>query len=304
MPNMEDAIIVHSPEYANWVFDPTHPTQGRRFMLGRNRVILEGQDRRLNIDEFPPEIPHTDDLLLVHDPIYVHDVTVKGLSDEWDGARHDLGDLAKLFVGGTLTALDLLLEEKTKLAIHLAGAKHHAMRDYSSGFCIFNDFAIAATKLTQMGKKVAIFDCDAHHGDGTEALTHGNKDILTFSVHQWGIFPGTGLTSDWERKALNFPLVAGTDDEGLMDATQSFLDVCFDFEPDFIFIACGADALADDPLSELKYTVGGYELAMKSIRMAYPDTPILFGGAGGYLPDDQTPDLWGKASLALVAPRG
>ena len=301
---MEDAIIVHSPEYANWVFDPTHPTQGRRFLLGRNRVIIEGQNRHLNIDEFPPEIPHTDDLLLVHDPIYVHDVTIKGLSNEWDGARHDLGDLAKLFVGGTLTALDSLIEEKTKLAIHLPGAKHHAMRDYSSGFCIFNDLAIAATKVTQLGKKVAIFDCDAHHGDGTEALTKANPNILSFSVHQWGIFPGTGLVSDWERKALNFPLAAGTNDEGLMDATQSFLDVCFDFEPDFIFIACGADALEDDPLSELKYTVGGYELSMKSIRMAYPDTPILFGGAGGYLPDDQTPNLWAKASLALVAPRG
>ncbi len=301
---MEDAIIVHSPDYANWIFDKSHPTQGRRFLHGRNRVIIEGQNRRLNIDEFTPEIPHTDDLLLVHDPIYVHDVTVKGLSDEWDGPRHDLGDLAKLFVGGTLTALDLLLEEKTKLAIHLPGAKHHAMRDYSSGFCIFNDFAIAATKLTKMGKKVAIFDCDAHHGDGTEALTKANLNIMSFSVHQWGIFPGTGLVSDWERKALNFPLAANTDDEGLKDATQSFLDVCFDFEPDFIFIACGADGLADDPLTELKYTVGGYELAMKSIRMAYPDTPILFGGAGGYLPDDQTPDLWAKASLALVAPRG
>ena len=82
------------------------------------------------------------------------------------------------------------------------------------------------------------------------------------------------------------------------------LDVWFDFEPDFIFVACGADALEDDPLSELKYTVGGYELAMKSIRMAHPDTPILFGGAGGYLPDNQTPDLWGKASLARGAARG
>jgi acetoin utilization protein AcuC len=178
------------------------------------------------------------------------------------------------------------------------------MRDYSSGFCIFNDFAIAATKATQLGKRVAIFDCDAHHGDGTEALTKSNPNILSFSVHQWGIFPGTGLVSDWERHALNFPLVANTADDGLTDATQTFLDVCFDFEPDMIFIACGADALADDPLSDLKYTVGGYELAMKSIRLAYPDTPILFGGAGGYLPDDQTPNLWSKASLALVAPRG
>ena len=301
---MEDAIIIHSPDYADWIFDKSHPTQGRRFLHGRNRIILEGQERRLNIDEFHPEYPHTDDLHTVHDITYVHEVVVKGLSDEWDGVRYDLGDLATLFVGGTLLALDMLLDEKTKLAIHLPGAKHHAMRDYSSGFCIFNDFAIAAHRATQLGKKVAIFDCDAHHGDGTEALTKANPNILSFSVHQWGIFPGTGLVSDWERKALNFPLAAGTDDEGLRDATQSFLDVCFDFEPDLIFVACGADGLTDDPLSELKYTVGGYELAMKSIRMAYPDTPILFGGAGGYLPDDQTPNLWAKASLALVAPRG
>lgn len=300
---MKDAIIVHSPEYANWVFNPTHPTQGRRFLLGRDRVILEGQEQQLNIDEIAPEIPHTDELLLVHDPVYVHDVTINGLSNEWSGTRHELGSLAKLFVGGTLTALDALLKEKTKLAIHLPGAKHHAMRDYSSGFCVFGDFAIAATKATMLNKKVAIFDCDAHHGDGTEALTKSNQNILSFSVHQFGIFPGTGLTSDIDQKAFNFPLVADTGDEGLADAVKSFLDVCSDFKPDLIFIACGADALADDPLSNLKYTAGGYELAMKSIRMAYPETPILFGGAGGYLPDDQTPNLWGKASIALVAPK-
>jgi acetoin utilization protein AcuC len=297
---MKDAIIIHSPEYANWVFDPKHPTQGRRFMLGREQVILNGQERNLNIEEFLPDLPHSDDLLICHDPIYIHDVTVKGLSNEWNGQRHDLGDLAKLFVGGTLTALNALLEEKTKLAIHLPGAKHHAMRDHSSGFCVFGDFAIAATKATMLGKKVAVFDCDAHHGDGTEALTKSNPDILTFSVHQYGIFPGTGLNSDLEQKAFNFPLASGTDDEGLTDAVKSFLYVCLDFKPDLIFIACGADALADDPLSGLNYTVGGYEMAMRSIRMAYPDTPILFGGAGGYLPDDQTPELWGKASLALV----
>ncbi|MEY2646299.1 MAG: hypothetical protein RL158_275 [Bacteroidota bacterium] len=299
---MKDAIIIHSPEYANWVFDPNHPTQGRRFMLGREQVILNGQKRNLNIEELLPEVPHSDDLLICHDPIYIHDVTVKGLSNEWSGQRHDLGDLAKLFVGGTLTALSALLEAKTKLAIHLPGAKHHAMRDHSSGFCVFGDFAIAATKATMLGKKVAVFDCDAHHGDGTEALTKSNPNILTFSVHQYGIFPGTGLNSDLDKKAFNFPLASGTDDEGLTNAVKSFLNVCLDFKPDLIFIACGADALADDPLSGLNYTVGGYEMAMRSIRMAYPDTPILFGGAGGYLPDDQTPHLWGKASLALVKP--
>ena len=298
---MEHAIIVHSPDYANWVFDKTHPTQGRRFMLGRNKIILEGQKRKLNIDEIEPEMPHSEDLLLVHDELYVYEVTIKGLSDEWVGQRHDLGDLANLFVGGTLTALDTLLEGKTKLAIHLAGAKHHAMRDYSSGFCIFNDFAIAATKATKLGKRVAIFDCDAHHGDGTEALLKGNKDVLTFSVHQWGIFPGTGLTSDFGKNAINFPLAAGTNDEGLFEAVKTFNEACHEFKPDLIFIACGADGLKDDPLSELNYTLLGYETTMKAIRNEFPDTPILFGGAGGYQPDDQTPELWAKAALELVA---
>ena len=165
---MEHAVLVHSPEYANWVFDPTHPTQGRRFLHARNQLMLRAQERHLNVYEIEPQMPHTDDLHSVHDMSYVYDVTVRGESAEWDGQRHDLGELAKLFAGGTLTALDALIDYKTRLAVHFAGAKHHAMRDYSSGFCVFNDFAIAATKATkEYDQRVAIFDCDAHHGDGT-----------------------------------------------------------------------------------------------------------------------------------------
>jgi len=228
---MEHAVLVHSPEYANWTFDESHPTQGRRFLHARNQIMLEAQKRHLNVDEIHPEMPHTNDLLLVHDPMYVHDVTIRGKSDEWDGQRHELGELAKLFVGGTLTALDALLDKKTLLAINLAGAKHHAMRDYSSGFCIFADFAIAATKATELGERVAIFDIDAHHGDGTEMLLKANKNVMTFSVHQYGIFPGTGLISDYKNRAYNFPLTRDSDDEDLMTATESFFEACAEFEP-------------------------------------------------------------------------
>ena len=298
---MEHAIIVHSPEYANWIFDKSHPTQGRRFLHGRNQIILEAQKRHLNVDEIHPEMPHTDDLLLVHDPIYVHDVTIKGESDEWDGQRHDLGELAKLFVGGTLTALDVLLDKKTLLAINLAGAKHHAMRDYSSGFCIFADFAIAATKATELGERVAIFDIDAHHGDGTEMLLKSNKNVMTFSVHQFGIFPGTGLISDYKNRAYNFPLTRDSDDADLMTATESFFEACAEFEPTMIFVACGADGLKDDPLSELAYTPAGYWRSLRAVREQFHDMPILLGGAGGYLPDTGTPEVWRNAMLALTA---
>jgi acetoin utilization deacetylase AcuC-like enzyme len=263
--------------------------------------MLEAQKRHLNVDEIHPEMPHTDDLLLIHDPIYVHDVTIKGQSDEWDGQRHDLGELAKLFVGGTLTALDVLLDKKTLLAINLAGAKHHAMRDYSSGFCVFADFAIAATKATELGERVAIFDVDAHHGDGTEMLLKANKNVMTFSVHEYGIFPGTGLMSDYKNRAYNFPLTRDSDDADLMTATESFLEACAEFQPTMIFVACGADGLKDDPLSQLAYTSAGYWRSLRAVREQFPNTPILLGGAGGYLPDTGTPEVWCNAMLALTA---
>jgi len=299
---MEHAILVHSPEYANWVFDKTHPTQGRRFLHARNQLLLEAQKRRLNVWEIEPEHCSTDDLHLVHDMSYVFDVTVRGESTEWSGQRHDLGELAKLFVSGTLTALDTLIDKKTLLAINFAGAKPHAMRDYSSGFCIFADFAIAATKATnEYEHRVAIFDCDAHHGDGTEMLLRRNKNVLTYSVHEYGIFPGTGLLSDWNNRAYNFPLASGSGDDALISATEGFLTACEEFNPTMIFVACGADGLADDPLSNLKYTPEGYFNSMRLIREQYPQHPILLGGAGGYLPDTGTPEVWKNASFGLMA---
>lgn len=243
-----------------------------------------------------------DDIHSVHDMTYAYDVIVRGESNEWVGQRHDLGELAKLFVGGTLTALDTLFDYKTRLAIHLPGAKHHAMRDFSSGFCVFNDFAIAAQKATnEYEQRVAIFDCDAHHGDGTEMLTRKNKNILTFSVHQFGIFPGTGLMSDYQNLAYNFPLAAGSKDEDLIKATELFLTACDEFQPTMIFVACGADGLKNDPLSQLEYTPIGYFNAMRMIREEYNELPILLGGAGGYLPDDGTPEVWKNAALGLMA---
>lgn len=298
---MEHAVLVHSPEYANWVFDAKHPTQGRRFLHGRNKIILEAQQRKLNVWEIAPEYPSTEDLHLVHDMDYVFDVVIKGESHEWSGQRHDLGDLAKLFVGGTLTALDALIDYKSKLAIHLPGAKHHAQRDHSSGFCVFNDFAIAAKRAVEYGHRVAIFDYDAHHGDGTENLTYRDQNILTFSVHEWGIYPGTGLTSDLRYNAYNYPLASQSGDSNLFIATDNFLTACEKFEPTMIFVAAGADGLKNDPLSSLEYTVQGYHKVARMIREQFPEHPILMGGAGGYLPDTGTPEVWSQVALGLMA---
>lgn len=253
-------------------------------------------------NEIQPRLATHAELERVHAPHYIDVILNDHVSGEWDGVRPDLSALASTFVGGTLVALDALLNKGALTAIHFPGSKHHAQYDRSSGFCVFNDFAIAATIATQQGKRVAIFDCDAHHGDGTENLLRDNPDALTFSIHETGIFPFS-FDAPWidrEHNVYNFKLPKSSNNAELGHGTDAFLRDAKGFKPDIIFIACGADGLTDDPLSHLEYTVEGYVNSMKRIREAFPDTPILFGGAGGYLPDTGTPDVWARSALALI----
>jgi acetoin utilization protein AcuC len=247
------------------------------------------------VTEMAPRQATRSELERVHSSKYLDEVLNQHRSSQWSGPRPDLAELATTFVGGTLIALELLLLGKTKTAIHFPGAKHHAQRDHSSGFCVFADFALAACIASKdYGKRVAILDIDAHHGDGTENLTADNLQVLTFSIHEKGIFPGTGNEDDAESNVFNFPLSieTGKGDAALQTGIALFLELTQSFKPDLIFIASGADAHKDDPLSSLQYSVNGYKAAAKQIRNVYPGLPILVGGAGGYLPDTKTPEVW------------
>ena len=298
--------LIHSDEYKNWIFDPTHPTQGRRFTNARDLLIPMAKAQKIEIVEVLPRLATKSELERVHSPTYIKQVLEEHTCDEWDGSRPDMSHLAALFVGGTLTALDALLAKKTNLAINFPGAKHHAQFDYASGFCIFNDFALAADIATKdYGLNVAILDIDGHHGDGVENLTADNPQVLTFSVHQSGIFPGTGEESQAGR-FYNHPLQAGAGDAELTKAISDFIymigarDRIWDWQPDLIFITCGADGHAEDPLTGLAYSTEGYVSVAQMVRERFPDLPILLGGAGGYLPDTRTPEVWANVAIALA----
>ena len=292
--------LIHSDQYANWVFDPTHPTQGRRFINAKNFLAeqMAGTNSQLVIVE--PRSATRAELNRVHSSEYIDEVLESHTTGQWAGARPDLSELAALFAGGTLVALDALLTGKAKTAIHFPGAKHHAQYDYSSGFCIFADFALAADIATKdFSKKVAILDFDAHHGDGTENLTVDNPDVLTFSIHEMGIFPGTGNESEPLKMVYNYPLGSNVegqnpnkDDSALFDGVTEFCRLADQFKPDLLFIACGADGHAEDPLSSLQFSIDGCREVASRIRCAFPQVPILVGGAGGYLPDSRTPEVW------------
>jgi acetoin utilization protein AcuC len=301
-------VLIHSEQYANWIFDPTHPTQGRRFINARNQLVDSFGADKGQITEVAPRLATRAELERVHAPSYVDEILIDHTSGQWTGARPDLATLASTFVGGTLTALDMLISKKAHTAIHFPGAKHHAQFDYSSGFCIFNDFAIAADIATKdHGLKVAILDIDAHHGDGTENLTADNLMVQTYSIHEKGIFPGTGNHSEPSMSVYNYPLGSdepeqnpNKDDQALLAGVAEFGRLADQFQPDLLFIACGADGHAEDPLSSLQFTVAGFKSVATLLRGHFPSTPILVGGAGGYLPDSRTPEVWAEFTEALL----
>ncbi len=140
---------------------------------------------------------------------------------------------------------------------------HHAFPDKSSGFCIFNNIAIAVQKLANEGKKVMIFDFDGHLGDGTVKYFHESKNVLYWSLHQFPAFPGGGDVDDIGKGeglgyTINIPLPSGTGDDVYMNAIDRFLPIAKQFNPDVVAVSAGFDAHKDDLLLELRLTENTY----------------------------------------------
>ena len=138
----------------------------------------------------------------------------------------------------------------------------------------------------------------------SENLTAENEKVIPFSIHQYGIFPGTGKESK-AGSFYNYPLEDGAGDQELLKGVDEFISTLDELErsknwfPDLLFLTCGADGHREDPLTGLNYSVEGYVSAARRVRERFINTPILMGGAGGYLPDTRTPEIWSKVGLAL-----
>ena len=142
---------------------------------------------------------------------------------------------------------------------------HHAERAVAMGFCFFNNVAVAAEHLRRKGaERVAIFDFDVHHGNGTQHLFEHRADVFYASTHQYPFYPGTGAASetgigDGEGATLNVPLPAGTDDAGYVEAIQGrVIPALRAFAPDVLLISAGFDAWQNDPLGGMRVTEEGF----------------------------------------------
>lgn len=167
---------------------------------------------------------------------------------------------------------------------------HHAGFEKASGFCLFNNIAIAAQKLVNQGKKVFILDIDGHHGDGTQEIFYSTDKVLFSSIHQEYAFPFSGFVTEQgegegEGFTLNFPLLSENGDKEFLDRINKVIEQARKFKPDVIGVSAGFDAYEKDTLLQLNYSKHAYYECAYRLKKNFRNTPIFGVLEGGYHKD-------------------
>jgi len=202
---------------------------------------------------------------------------------------------AARIVAGAQIALRSVREHH-RPAFHPAGGLHHAHPDRASGFCIFNDVALAVGRAVADGLRVAYIDIDAHHGDGVMYGFYGSGRVLDIDFHQDGrtLFPGTGFpeevgSGDGSGLKVNLPLPPYAGDEAILPLFRRIVPPLLDwFRPEVIVLQHGVDGHAGDALARLQYTPEAYEEIVRTL-LAFAreraEGRLLVTGGGGYRPE-------------------
>ena len=187
--------------------------------------------------------------------------------------------------GGAVEAAQTALRGERAFSL-MRPPGHHATRDRAMGFCYFNNIAIAALDaLENSAKRVAIWDFDAHHGNGTEAIVAHNARVAFASIHQFPGYPGTGTKSF--ANVANYPLGPGTPRNHHLEVTKRALDKLVAFKPDLLLVSAGFDAYARDPLVQM--TLAPEDFSTLGEWLCQLDIPVSTILEGGY--SDELPEL-------------
>lgn len=251
-----------------------------------------------------------DEILSVHTREYVEAVKRAqpnlryGLGTEDVPVVAGMHEAAAHIAGATLVAAERVMSGEFTRALNIAGGLHHAQRKQASGFCIYNDLAIAIRWLhEQYGARVMYVDYDAHHGDGVQWIFYDNPEVLTLSVHESGafLFPGTGFIDeigegDGYGYSVNVPLEPHTSDASLLRALRDIVPAVADaFKPDVIVLQNGCDAHALDPLTHLRCGTHAFEECVRlmcDIADQHCGGRVIATGGGGYGIYDVVPRAW------------
>ena len=308
-------LLVYGPRSTSYDFGPSHPLTPRRF--GPAIDLLEAVGARPGLA--PEPVPDAE-LEPCHSPSFVG--IVRGFSEDPFGLPNagisEYGDVppfpgmheaGAMVAGGSLRAMDAILRGDVEHAFHPGGGLHHAKRDRASGFCIFNDVALAIARARRDGLRVLYLDFDVHHGDGVQDLFYGDPGVLTFSIHETGqyLFPGTGFAGEIGEgraagSAVNVPLQPGTGEQAWLEAVRFLVPaLAASFRPDVVVSQHGADSHAFDPLAHLRVTTTAMGEAARiadAVAHRWAGGRWLATGGGGYDAYRVVPRSWSLVWLA------
>ncbi len=272
-----------------------HPESADRLVAIRRKLA------RKHAVEYVEASPATvDDVTAVHDEAYVEDVRsfcnagggqwdpdTIAVEETWDAALASAG----LATWAAAAAIDGLNDRKTPFALGRPPG-HHATADEAMGFCFFNNAAIAAQYVIDQGKadRVAIVDWDVHHGNGTQDIFVDDGDVFYASVHESGLYPGTGRieetgVGEGEGTTVNVPFPSGAGDAAYARVVDTVLEpLLVEFSPDLVLVSAGFDAHRHDPISRMSVSTDGFGHLTGQLRAIATavDGALAFVLEGGY----------------------
>jgi len=310
--------FVFDPAFERYDFGPQHPLRPERSRLVADLIERLGWWRPGGPEHLEPLPADDDELHYVHTPRYVEVVrrlSAPHDSPDWFGYEHGFGvgdnppfpgmhDATALVAGGTLRAVRGILRGDFDHAFNPAGGLHHALPEKASGFCIYDDPALAcAAALREFDARVFYVDFDAHHGDGPQWIFYDEPRVFTLSFHETGrfLFPGTGDVDELGRGrgqgySANVPFQPFTQDASWLDAVNAVLPELVErFKPDLIVSVHGTDTHRWDPLTHMALSVNAMREQTRlthELAHAYCGGRWLALGAGGYDPYRVSSRAW------------
>ena len=317
-----DTLFVYDPEMSRYQLHDAHPFKPIRLELTRS--LLRESGLLAETQEIAVEPLAEEALLRVHDRAYVDAVKASSAgSSPPDAYSYGLGTgdnpifpgMHEAVLGvcaATVTAVELVASGRCLRAANFGGGLHHALHDRASGFCIYNDLALAIDHaVTDHDLRVAYVDVDAHHGDGVQWLFYEHPRVMTISLHESGqyLFPGTGYTyevgrGDGRGLSVNVPLEPFTEDESFLDAFELVVPRALQvFRPDLIVLQAGADMHRYDPLADLALSLTAMRHSYQRVKELADQLcggRLVVTGGGGYDPYRTVPRAWSQLWSCLV----
>jgi len=297
---MRKVIFLSSEEVWQRGHGPKHPLKPERLQRTYELLHEFGAFDLPNVQVIAPRLATEKELGLFHDSEYIEAVRRLSEGDSTIPAyRFGFGpgdnpifqgmhDSERLKVGSAIQAAELLVNGDCDVAFSYSGGLHHGGPKLASGFCVYNDAAVAVHWLLGQGLRIAYVDIDVHHGDGVQNAFYSTDRVLTISLHQDGqtLFPGTGFVSENGRGAglgysVNVPFPPYTGDATYLWAFNQVVPSMLErFRADIVVTQLGVDTHFLDPLANLQLTTAGHVALYKALAQLSPRWLAL--GGGGY----------------------